>query len=422
MQKYRLLLNLSLWSLVVMTAMILAMIGMELKPIDRFMIELVKREAAVLKNDIYPAISNPHKNTLSFNNNLNALLTKRSSLKNNHFISAEIYNTKKELLAEIEGKDVDLVINKIHSVAHDFPDIGEVWNRKIIIGNQLYVQAMVPLIGKNLETIGYFEGVFHVSRNTLIEIAQRLAFQALLLILIVLATTLVLYPTILRQERRLVRHANDLMMANLAMLKVLGNSIAKRDSDTDAHNYRVTLYSLKLAQQLNFDVVEIQQLVKGAFLHDVGKIGISDNILLKPGKLDSEEFAEMKKHVNHGIDIIKDTSWLMGAHDVIQSHHEKFNGTGYPDGLKGDEIPLGARLFAIVDVFDALTSERPYKLSIPLERVKCILRKEAGIHFDPVLLHVFLGMADSYYADVYEVPQDELENILDNKIRSLFSL
>jgi len=119
-------------------------------------------------------------------------------------------------------------------------------------------------------------------------------------VIIVIVTTLLLYPTIIRLVRRLAGLSENLLDANLQMLGVLGSAIAKRDSDTDVHNYRVTIYSVRLAEAVGLDEATIRSLMKGAFLHDVGKIGITDAILLKPGRLTEAEFAEMKKHVSHG--------------------------------------------------------------------------------------------------------------------------
>lgn len=120
------------------------------------------------------------------------------------------------------------------------------------------------------------------------------------MIAVVLGTAALLYPVIVRLMRRVTGLSTDLLEANLEMLSTLGSAIAKRDADTDAHNYRVTIYSVRLAQAAGLDAPRIQALIKGAFLHDVGKIGIPDHILLKPGKLDDREYAEMKKHVAHG--------------------------------------------------------------------------------------------------------------------------
>ena len=138
---------------------------------------------------------------------------------------------------------------------------------------------------------------------------------------------------------------------------------------------------------------EMRLLLKGAFLHDVGKLGIRDAILLKPGRLDPAEFGEMKRHVDHGLDIIARSSWLKDAVSVVGHHHEKWDGSGYGSGLKGDQIPLAARIFAVADVFDALTSRRPYKEPLPVEEALAILEQGRGAHFDPGVLDLFAPLA-----------------------------
>ncbi|MBF0373703.1 MAG: HD-GYP domain-containing protein [Alphaproteobacteria bacterium] len=200
----------------------------------------------------------------------------------------------------------------------------------------------------------------------------------------------------------------DLLDANLNTLEVLGAAIAKRDSDTGSHNYRVTIYSVRLAETLGLDRKMIGALIKGAFLHDTGKIAIPDAILLKPGKLDEAEFTVMMTHVQHGIDIVGRSSWLADALDVVGGHHEKWAGGGYPAGLSGEDIPVNARVFAIADVFDALTSERPYKRPFPLEKSLAILREGAGGHFDPLLIDLFEPLAPDLHARHQAMPEAAL--------------
>jgi HD-GYP domain-containing protein (c-di-GMP phosphodiesterase class II) len=164
---------------------------------------------------------------------------------------------------------------------------------------------------------------------------------------------------------RLSSQTERLLDSNLEILQVLGGAIAKRDSDTDAHNFRVSIYSVRLAETISLPRNEIRSLIKGALLHDVGKLAIRDNILLKQDKLTEDEFSIMKSHVEHGLEITARARWLKDADPVVGGHHEKFGGSGYPGGLSGDDIPLAARIFAIADVFDPLTSRRPYKAPMP---------------------------------------------------------
>jgi HD-GYP domain-containing protein (c-di-GMP phosphodiesterase class II) len=196
---------------------------------------------------------------------------------------------------------------------------------------------------------------------------------------------------------KLTFFSRNLLDANLAALSLLASAIAKRDSDTDVHNFRVTLYAVRLAESLHLANKEIQSLIKGAFLHDVGKIGIRDNILLKAGGLNEEEFTLMKDHVRHGVDIIQDSAWLSDGAPVVEGHHEKFDGSGYPRGLAGEAIPLLARIFAVGDVFDALTSRRPYKEPLAFEAAMLILREGRGRHFDPKIVEAFEVIAPELY-------------------------
>jgi HD-GYP domain-containing protein (c-di-GMP phosphodiesterase class II) len=191
-------------------------------------------------------------------------------------------------------------------------------------------------------------------------------------------------------------------------MEVLGSAIAKRDSDTDAHNYRVTLYSLRLAEIVGLDGNQTRALIKGAFLHDVGKIGILDHILHKPDRLDADEFRAMQYHVNHGLDIVQRSRWLADAADVVGSHHEKYDGSGYPKHLSGEAIPMVARIFAIADVFDALTSRRPYKEPFSFEATMRILSDGRNQHFDPSLVEYFNTIARELYERYSGRDDDEL--------------
>jgi HD-GYP domain-containing protein (c-di-GMP phosphodiesterase class II) len=230
-----------------------------------------------------------------------------------------------------------------------------------------------------------------------------------------------LYPVILTLINRLANFSESLLSANLETIQVLGNAIAKRDSDTDAHNYRVTLYAIHLAEAAKLDTETIRGLIKGAFLHDVGKIGIRDHILHKPGKLDDAEFDTMKTHVDQGLEIIHRSSWLEDAVGVVGSHHEKFDGSGYPQRLQGEKIPLGARIFAITDVFDALTSRRPYKEPFSFEETMQILEQGRGKHFDPGLLDLFASAAGELYGRYGGREDEQLHDELAQFVQRYFT-
>jgi len=290
------------------------------------------------------------------------------------------------------------------------------WKNLVRLGEKFIIIDLGYALKNSAGSIaGYAEGIYVISPKFLTQARYSALFTALSAAGIVLLTTMILYPIITRLLRRVYRLSDSLIHANLEVLNVLGSAIAKRDNDTDIHNYRVTIYAVRIAEELHMEEPEIRTLIKGSFLHDVGKIGISDTILLKPAKLTDEEFEEMKKHVRHGLDIVSRSTWLNDAALVVGNHHEKFDGTGYLNRTSGTDIPLVARIFAIADVFDALTSRRPYKEAFSLEKTIGILQQSRGSHFDPEILDVFLTIAPGLYRNYAnrddEQPRDDLKKI-----------
>ncbi len=162
-----------------------------------------------------------------------------------------------------------------------------------------------------------------------------------------------------------------------------------RDKETEGHARRVTDMTIKLAQLLGISKAEIEHIRRGALLHDIGKMGVPDAILLKPDKLTKEEWGIMKQHPVYAYEMLSNIDYLRPAVDIPHYHHEKWDGSGYPDGLKGEQIPLQARLFAIVDVYDALTSDRPYRPAWTKERAIEYICQNSGYHFDPEVVEAF---------------------------------
>lgn len=204
---------------------------------------------------------------------------------------------------------------------------------------------------------------------------------------------------LLQYARDLKQTIQELKQKNIALQEAYLDTIHKlvlaaeyKDEHTGDHILRISRYSVLIGEKLGLSSQELTQLQYSATLHDIGKIGIPDNILFKPGKLTKREFEIMKTHTNIGANILGNSKSgiLQMAEQIAISHHEKWNGEGYPHGLKGDKIPLVGRIVGIVDVFDALSSKRPYKGLYPLEITCDILRKERGEHFDPGILDLFL--------------------------------
>jgi putative nucleotidyltransferase with HDIG domain len=188
----------------------------------------------------------------------------------------------------------------------------------------------------------------------------------------------------------LQRSNMDLALAYDATIKGWSHALDMRDKETEGHTQRVTELTERLARAMDVSEAEIVHIRRGALLHDIGKMGVPDGILLKPGNLTDDEWVLMYKHPQLAFDMLAPITYLKPALDIPHCHHEKWDGTGYPRGLKGEQIPLAARLFAVVDVWDALRSDRPYRKAWPEEQVLEHIRSQAGTHFDPKVVVLFL--------------------------------
>ena len=183
-------------------------------------------------------------------------------------------------------------------------------------------------------------------------------------------------------------------------LEALGDALDLKDAETEGHSKRVTAFTIAIARAMGLPREQIAMIARGAFLHDIGKMAIPDNILRKPGKLDTNEMDLMREHCYHGYQMIKKIPFLSEVSEIVYSHQEKFDGTGYPRGLKGKEIPLGARIFSIADTLDAMTSDRPYRPKQSLHAARVEIEKYSGRQFDPDVVKVFLEMPDKIWEDL----------------------
>lgn len=313
-------------------------------------------------------------------------------------VGMRVFGVDGRVLFETLGGLPEAALAPFSGIVPTWPKQGENHTRSVRVGADELIQVLLPMTTENGHLIGYVEGISRISEKEIEARRRSIRHVALAASLSVPTAALLLYPLMLAMLRRSNFLSRQLLDANLSLIRSLGNAIAKRDADTDAHNYRVTLFSVAVAEALKVPTETISSLVLGAFLHDVGKIGIPDRILLKPGRLDRDEFKVMQTHAVLGVEIVAGNPWLTGAEQTIRHHHERFDGSGYPDGLSGTGIPLAARIFAVVDVFDALTSVRPYKEAISLEETLSVMEQESGTHFDPEVFATFFELAPGLYA------------------------
>lgn len=198
-----------------------------------------------------------------------------------------------------------------------------------------------------------------------------------------------------------LRHAmTDLERSYDITLEALGDALDLKDAETEGHSKRVTAFTIAIARALGLSGDKIRVIARGAFLHDIGKMAIPDAILLKPGALTPEEKQIMQEHCFRGYQMLKKIPFLAEASEIVYAHQEKFDGTGYPRGLKDEEIPLGARIFSIADTLDAITSDRPYRAARSIAVAREEVKRFSGRQFDPEVVRVFLDMPDTIWEDL----------------------
>ncbi len=205
-----------------------------------------------------------------------------------------------------------------------------------------------------------------------------------------------------KRTQDLTKALESIKIASLDTVYRLSRAAEYKDEDTGAHVERMSHYSSAIARGMGLDDEFVEHILWASPMHDIGKIGIPDRVLQKPGKLDDDEWVIMRQHTTIGGEILKDAraDFIILAADIALTHHEKWDGSGYPQGVKGSDIPLAGRIVALADVFDALTSERPYKDPFPLEKALAIIKDGRGSHMDPDVVDTFLSIEDEIKAEL----------------------
>jgi putative nucleotidyltransferase with HDIG domain len=203
-------------------------------------------------------------------------------------------------------------------------------------------------------------------------------------------------------EQKVEERTRELEESYESTLEAMITALDFRDNETMGHSRRVVEYAVIVAKTMGVIEPDLSWIRRGAILHDVGKIGVSDVILRKPGKLDASEWEEMKRHPEMGYQMLKHIRFLAPALDIVYCHQERWDGSGYPRGLAGTSIPLGARIFAAVDTFDAMTSDRPYRAAMTIQAARDEIRRFSGIQFDPAIAAAFLSIDEAVWMDIRE--------------------
>lgn len=267
----------------------------------------------------------------------------------------------------------------------DIPKYGDGFNRSPLLAEEGFISYFAaPLIAKG-QVKGVLE-IFHRARlepdAEWLEFLDTLAVQAAIAI-----DNAALFEDLQRSNL-------DLALAYDATIEGWSRALDLRDRETEGHSLRVTEMTLQLAQALGFGDEELVHMRRGALLHDIGKMGIPDNILMKPGALTEEEWVVMRRHPEYAHELLVLINYLRPALSIPLCHHEKWDGTGYPRGLRGEAIPISARIFSVVDVWDALRSERPYRKAWPEEEAHTYITEQSGKHFDPRVVSTFMQLME----------------------------
>ncbi len=203
------------------------------------------------------------------------------------------------------------------------------------------------------------------------------------------------------RTRQLSIALQDLEQSYDYTLEALGGALDAKDAETEGHCQRVTAFTITIAKAMGVDNSLLRQIARGAFLHDIGKMGVPDQILRKPGPLTAEEREIMRRHCDIGYAVLERIPFLKEAAEIVLAHQEFYDGTGYPRGLKGEQIPLGARIFAVADTLDAMISDRPYRKALPISAARDEIRRFSGTQFDPQVVKIFLAQPEQLWRELH---------------------
>jgi putative nucleotidyltransferase with HDIG domain len=291
----------------------------------------------------------------------------------------------------INGSEFDLVLTDVRMPGMNGLELlAEIMRTRPAVGVLMLTACEDLTLAVNAMRIGALDYILKPFRLSEITVSVQEALERRRNQLEQTQRMQLLEETVNERTVELRRMLDRLHDASEITLEALVAALDAREHETKAHSKRVSEYTLYLAREMSVDASHLDVIRRGAMLHDIGKIGISDAILLKPGKLTDEEWVDMQKHPQIGYWILDGIEALKPASDVVLSHHERYDGTGYPGRLHGSEIPLGARIFSVADTLDVMTSDRPYRKALSYEEARTEISRFSGTQFDPEVVKYFL--------------------------------
>lgn len=332
------------------------------------------------------------------------------SIAHTSFIDVRLSTPDGTVFMEKSRANAELIQQRFEGSSVHLDPGGEPSGTWQFADKRIYLKTVLPIRGlQDDDILGHLQALYRSSLEDTRAIGWRFLFSCLIGTGAVILCGMLMYPGLIFFHNRLIRSSSDLNLASNFLLKQLGTALAKSDVGVGAHSHRVLIYGIRLAERHKLSRNLIRSFVQGVLLHDIGMLDLDVSLVMKQGPLDKKELSLMQDHVKNGVTQIKRYRWLRDGLNVVRYHHEKYDGSGYPAGLSHDKIPLEARIFAIVDAFDAITSKRPYRQPQELERALAILEQESGSHFDPVLLAPFIEMAPQLYGIVSKLEGKALE-------------
>lgn len=323
-----------------------------------------------------------------------------------HFVSTRFYRTNGMVTYSYAVKEVGSMLPAGEQTAFNKALNGEtLQSRQGAHGLHMWV----PIENSANKVIGIVELTRDIREQ---DASSRNVIQwiSIVIVLCLLALFFALRQVFIRSTRTIDRKSRELaeMVQTIEStydqsLHALSSALDSRDNETQGHSFRVTAYAIRLGQELGIEGEQLGLLARGALLHDVGKIGVPDAILLKPGKLTDEEWVIMRQHVQTGYQMLSHIEFLQLSLDVVKYHHESWDGKGYPNGLRGEEIPLFARIFTLCDTYDAITSDRPYRKRRTYAEACAEIKRCSGTQFSEEVVEAFLRISEAQWTDIQQM-------------------